>query len=108
MRNAYIGLLRCDGTEPPSGSGYARADPGDIGNQEIVFPAVNAPGYGVVTDYGLFERPYGGAPLRTWSLSEPVNVHPGTVPVIHNGRLLLGVDVTAQIAAQSYGEEDVD
>ena len=108
---SYIGLLRADGTEPPEKSGYARAALGEVdiwdiptipSQRQIVFPEVRDPGYGVITAYVLFNCPEVDAPpLYIWPLPEPVNVHMGTVPVIHNGPLLLGVDVTANIVIQS-------
>ena len=34
-------------------------------------------------------------------MPEPVNVHEGTIPVIYQGRLLLGIDVSANIILES-------
>lgn len=103
---AYIGLLRRDGTEPPREAGYKRAAAGDVDLWDIaklpytgqhIFPDVTAPGYGHIVEYAAYTAPEGGEPLIVWHLPEPVDCHKGTVPFIHEGRLLLGVDVSAEI-----------
>lgn len=111
-----IGLLRSDGSEPPVESGYKRAALGKLeisqipGISQIVFPDVHAPGYGTVTAFGAFYTKDGEdtPPLSIWLLPEPVNAHPGTVPVLHSGRLLLGVDVTANVAVTTMDVEDCE
>lgn len=106
----YVGLLRSDETEPPQESGYARALLKDVPwakisdipwDRDIVFPDVTAPGYGEVVYMALYQQPTGGKPLWVWPLPAAVNAHEGTVPVIHEGRLYLGVDVKARIILNS-------
>lgn len=102
----YIGLHLAGGKEPPVSLGYRRAEAGEtdlwklpyINNErQFVFPDVQDPGWGEVVGYAAYDRPEGGDPLYIWMLPATVNAQPGTVPVIHKGRLLLGVDVSAQI-----------
>lgn len=106
----YMGLLRSDETEPPQESGYARALLKDVPwekisdipwDRDIVFPDVTAPGYGEVVYMALYQQPAGGKPLCVWPLPVAVNAHQDTVPVIHEGRLYLGVDVKARIILNS-------
>ena len=107
---AYMGLLCGDGTEPDADAGYSRARVGEVSvldilalptEHQIVFNEITAPGCGLVSAYGAFEAPAGGEPLCIWTLPDPVNVHEGTIPVIYQGRLLLGIDVSANIILQS-------
>lgn len=99
----YVGLLRADGTEPESASGYQRVPaapetvPQFLQAQQIVFPDVTAPGYGEIVCVAAWKREFGGVSMTAWPLPEPVNVHEGVVPVLHKGRLLLGVDVRAKV-----------
>lgn len=112
MRNitVYIGLFRSDGTEPLPKAGYTRACLGEMDildvpqapqGRDIVFDDVTAPGWGHITEYRAYDCPEGGEALYIWPLSAPVHAHPETIPVIHDGRLLLGVDVSANIILQS-------
>lgn len=106
----FMGLLREDGTEPPAASGYTRVSVGkvlitSIGNipyaQQIVFPDVMPPGYGNITDLALFLEKEGGEAVVLWDLPEPIDVHQGVVPVIHNGKLWRGVDTKATVTIQN-------
>lgn len=110
---AYISLHRADGTEPVSASGYTRACMGEVDvwdvpelprKHNIVFNEVMDPGFGCITEYRLYNRPEGGEALFIWTLPEPVNTHAGTIPVIRDGRLLLGMDVSAQILMNSASQ----
>lgn len=100
----YVGLLRADGTEPDPASGYQRSivqGTSETVSQllkagQIVFPDVTEPGYGEVVCVAAWKREFGGVSLTAWPLPEPVNVHAGVVPVIHKGKLLMGVDVKAR------------
>ena len=107
---AYIGLFRSDGTEPLARAGYARACAGEMDlwdmpkipyQQKIVFDDVLAPGWGHITEYRLYDTPEGGEALYIWYLPAPVHAHPDTIPIVHEGRLLLGVDVSAKIILKS-------
>ena len=101
----YVGLLRLDGTEPEPASGYRRTivqgTPETVSQLlktgQIVFPDVTAPGYGEIVCVAAWKREFGGVSLTAWPLPEPVTVHEGVVPVIHKGRLLMGVDVKAKV-----------
>lgn len=101
----YIGLLRADGTEPDETSGYCRAiaqgtqaDFNRILEEgQTVFPDVTAPGYGLITAAAAWNTEEGGTTAAFWNLPEPVDVHPGVVPVIHKGKLYRGVAVQAEI-----------
>lgn len=100
----YVGLLRADGTEPENASGYKRTIVQGtsetvsqlLQNGQIVFPDVTEPGYGEIVCVAAWKREYGGVSLTAWPLPEPVTVHAGVVPVIHKGKLLMGVDVKAR------------
>lgn len=118
---AYMGLLRSDGTEPPKESGYARIPVGVVEvrfnfpernidcteiqklpfGKQIVFPDVAAEGYGAITTLALFFSQTGGDAVWLWPLPEPVDLKPGMIPFIHNGRLYKGVEVKARIVAKS-------
>lgn len=101
----YVGLLVSD-KEPPAESGYSRVRLEDVDildvptllkDRQIVFPDVTAPGYGLVTDICAFDE--GGELLYTWPLPESVDIHEGVVPAILDGRLVRGMDVSAQVIA---------
>lgn len=101
----HIGL-RVSGKEPPAESGYSRIPLGDMNildvptllkDRQIVFNDVTAPGYGLVTDICAFDQD--GELLYIWPLPEPVDVHEGVVPGIVDGRLIRGLDVSAQVIA---------
>lgn len=105
---AYIGLLGPSGKEPCPESGYSRVKLGDAdlwdapklldGNQ-LVFDEATAPGYGLISMISLYNAPEGDQPLYIWVLDEPVDVHAGVIPAVVNGRLIRGVDVSAQVIA---------
>lgn len=106
MAHAYIGLLRADGTEPDKASGYRRvmaeAEEGAtlatlLGSQQIVFPDVTAPGYGVICAAALYDREEAGEALCLWKFPEAVDVHQGIVPVIHKSRLWRGVETQVKV-----------
>lgn len=104
----YVGLLRADGTEPDSSSGYKRTivqgTPETVSQLlqtgQIVFPDVTEPGYGEVVAVAAWHREFAGVPICAWPLPESVTVHAGVVPVIHKGKLLMGVDVKARCVVQ--------
>lgn len=108
--HAYVALLCADGTEPPVGSGYVRADLGEIGAEQleqipmmhqIEFPDILAPGYKPISAFGVFDHPEHGKLLKLWQLPESVETNIGEVPVIHHGKLLRGIAVHARIVSQS-------
>ena len=116
MTKFYIGLLRADGSEPPRESGYARVPMGDVDvwgiakaatGDDHIFPDVLAPGWGEITAYAVYIAPEGGEKLLTWQLPKSVNCHAGTIPVIHNGKLLLGVDVSAEIKLYAVAAAEI-
>jgi len=99
MRSIYIGLQRCDGTEP-AGAGYRRIIVSGTGQlpyalrgQQIAFPAVSSPGYGIITAIAAYGQATGGEALQVWPMECPVDVHQGVVPVIWDGKLLRGVEM---------------
>ena len=104
----YIGLLRADGTEPVEASGYSRSIAQGtaetvshiLQNGQVVFPDVYDPGYGEIKSVAVWNHPEGGKPEMVWDLPEPVTVHAGVVPVIHKGKLFMGVDVKARCIVQ--------
>ena len=104
--NFFIALLRADGSEPSTDSGYTRSDMGEVDIFDLapavlqhnhIFSDVPAPGWGEITAYAVYDAPEGGNIMLMFGLPKPINCHAGTIPVIHNGRLLLGVDVSAEI-----------
>ena len=110
MVNAYIALLRADGTEPEAASGYRRSCLGEVDsieipqlleNRQIPFPDVTEPGYGEIVAVAVSDREERGQALWVWPLPEPVDVHPGVTPVIYNGKLYRGVAVQAKVVTQS-------
>lgn len=118
MRNidTYTALIYADGTEPAAETGYARAASGKTDafhlhevpyRNTIVFPEIREPGCGLVAGYAIYNSRVGGDLLYLWYFDTPVNVHAGTVPVIHNGKLFLGVDVSANINIISANEHSM-
>lgn len=116
MIDLHIALLRADGSEPPRDSGYARSPAGEVGiwdlakvatQEDHIFPDVPEPGWGEITAYAAYDAPEGGNLMLMFGLPKPVNCHAGTIPVIHKGRLLLGVDVTANIELHTVAAMEV-
>lgn len=110
MVNVYLALLRADGTEPESESGYERADlglydivskPDIFGGRQIVFPDVREPGYGMISAVALCDRKIDGNYLKVWRFSSEQNCHAGVVPVIYNGQLYRGMEVQAKVTMNS-------
>ena len=106
IKSMYVALLCADGTEPTGGSGYTRADLGEMPEDQldqipamhqIEFPDVCEPGYQPITAFAVYDQPKGGMRLKLWQLSQSVQVNVGEVPVIHHGQLLRGVAVQARI-----------
>lgn len=101
--NAYMCLLRADGSEPPAESGYCRAALGEIDTIElpqllqdrrILFPDVRKPGYGNIAAVGVSDRPGPGGPLLwCWPQEEALDFHEGVVPLIIDGKLCRGIDM---------------
>lgn len=107
---AYIALLHADGTEPDKASGYQRVCIGEVDaidiptvlqGRQIVFPDVTAPGYGYIAAITVSDWEKAGAALWVWPLPEPMDVHKGVVPVIHNGKLYRGMEVQAKAVVRS-------
>lgn len=107
---AYIGLLRTDGNEPSSESGYARVAMGNVAipdipglllRGQIVFNDVIAPGYGDIAAVALFQESENSPALWVWSLPSPVDVHEGVIPAIVNGQFIRGREVQAKVYLQS-------
>lgn len=105
--SVYAGLLVSD-KEPAAETGYSRVGLGDISildipwllkDRQIIFQNVATPGYGLVTEIAAFDAPEGGELLYTWPLPESVDVHEGVIPGIVDGRLIRGLDVSAQVIA---------
>lgn len=99
----YVGLLKEDGTEPPSGSGYIRPHTTEFDHvpeltefREFLFPAAVNTGYGLISSVGLYDSPDGGEPLKTLSLPGLVDVHEGVTPFLHEGKLLRGVEMSVR------------
>ena len=107
MFQAYIALLHPDGTEPDKRSGYCRTYIGETEETDleqllqtrwqVVFPDVLPPGYDIISACALFSQSAGGIPIDACGFPEARNVRPGVVPVIHQGRLWMGVDVQANV-----------
>lgn len=95
----FIGLL-CGDHEPDPSSGYARVE-GYL-TQTLAFNTSS--GYGMVTHIALYDDAEGGEPLKTIELPEPVDVHDGVIPIIHEGKLLRGIDITAKLKIHTSGQ----
>lgn len=98
----YIGLL-VGSYEPSPSTGYCRVE-GDL-SQTLGFPT--SKGYGIVTHIAVFATPHGGEPVETIELLQPVDCHIGVIPLLHEGKLLRGIDVTAQISLKSNAAASV-
>ena len=99
----YVGLLREDGTEPSSDSGYIRPYTTEFDHlpelnefREFLFPAAVSLGYGAVASVALFDVPEGGEPLKTWALPELVDVQEGVTPFLHGGKLMRGIEMSVR------------
>lgn len=111
----YIALMRemrdCHGAvsyvEPHPVTGYMRVQVPTVddaiacvsGSYPIEFDNLN--GYGWITHCAIMENATGGTPVSIVPLERPVYVEEGVVPILHKGRLLLGVDISASIASMS-------
>lgn len=106
--NTYIGLSTTvpndDGSnfiEPPSSSGYARAQIGSvnksksaqIANDSIIFfnEAINS-GFGTVYYFGAFESASGGTPFFIGRLQSAISIGSGYVPIFRRHQLVIGLD----------------
>lgn len=105
-RTVYVALL-ASAQEPGPETGYARAPVEDVDildvpymldDRQIVFNDVVMP-YGLIDSVAAYDAPEGGELLYTWPLPEPVDIHEGVVPAILDGRLVKGMDVSAQVIA---------
>lgn len=100
----YIGLLRCDGTEPPKEAGYQRIlasvnSPQDILYcDQIVFPDVQYPGYGVITAVAVYASECDPTFTEAWLLPTTWDFHEGVIPVVHKGVLYRCMEVQAEIS----------
>lgn len=94
----YIGLL-IGSNEPSPSTGYARVE-GDLG-QNVAFPL--SEGYGMVTHIALYDSADADRPVDTIALPEPVDVHAGVIPLVHNGQLFRGLDVTGHVTIRAAG-----
>lgn len=98
----YLGLLRDDGTEPPTESGYHRVEvttTEDAYVDTVAFPEVRAPGYGNITDVVLYDQLQNGNIVLLLPQPSAQNVHTGIIPFVRNGQLYRGVDVSASFVA---------
>lgn len=102
----YLGLLGVGMEEPLPETGYIRVPAGEVDlweaptmleGRQFVFPDVKAPGYGRIFCIGLYNAQVGGDLLYTWDIPELVDVHEGVIPAVVDGRLIRGVDVSAQV-----------
>ena len=109
MVNGYIGLMGDGFEEPPIEAGYRRVHSGEmnlweaptfLNDHQFVFPEATTPGYGNVFCVGLFNAEQAGELLYIWPLHEEVDVHEGVVPGLINGKLLRGIDVSAEVVAK--------
>lgn len=112
MINAYIVLLRADGTEPDAASGYRRICIGEVDmiavpqllqDRQISFPDVTAPGYGEIAAIAVSDRETKGPALWVWPLPEVLDVHEGVIPVICKGKLYRGVTAQVKTIVRSAG-----
>lgn len=104
--NAYVGLRNSAGSEPNSDSGYKRVhlgkilyltNPLSLFNIPAEFPQVQAPGYGIISEVAIYDRAEGGEPLWLFTQPEALDFHEDTIPIIQNGKLYRGVDVSAAV-----------
>lgn len=100
MAKYYVGLS-VNGKEPDASTGYARVGAESIEDAPAVFPPVTAD-CGNVTAIVVYGE--SGEVIRTIELPEPVNVHAGVIPIVQNGKLFRGVDVTAHVSIKAAGD----
>lgn len=106
MTRVYFGL-GCDNNhaEPSAESGYSRVDAEtsvdldsiSLSDLQLVFPESTGSGYGIVTSVMMFDSADAVEARRSWNLPEPADVHAGVTPVIHKGRLIRGIDISAKV-----------
>lgn len=107
----YIGLLKDVSNgyiEPDLTAGYGRTllgnynnsagqlmgspTSGKITNSQIIYFPEATGDWGTVTHFGLFTSAFGGTPLLWGTLSEPVNIPEGYVPLFRVGKLSISID----------------
>lgn len=109
----YFGLLnRINATdsgdlyaEPTRQSGYSRVKAGTFeeaveklsSGVPIIFN--DSMGYGPISHYAIFDSADGRGVLSVVRLEKTVDVENGTIPILRNGRLSLGVSFAVDAAA---------
>lgn len=110
MSSVYIGLLREDLTEPSKSTGYQRTYLGELEEidlqkilmeNQVVFPDVLFPGYGVIHFAALYLTGIGGQALDCFEFMDKYDIHEGVVPVIHKGKLWRGMDTKVTLNIQN-------
>ena len=105
----YLGLLDKEGREPDRALGYSRCSVGNVEiwdipmwpeNNMAVFNEVTS-SYGDIHAYCMYDCAEGGEPLYIWPVKEPLDIHEGVIPIINNGRLMRGVDVSIRFELES-------
>lgn len=107
--NYYIGLSRSapspDGggfSEPSSSTGYKRSKIGatetsgrTISNKETIFfneTVEGGGGYGTITHFGVFTSETGGTPTFTGSLTEPITIGEGYIPIFRAKKISITLE----------------
>lgn len=103
MAKYYVGLS-VNGKEPDVSTSYARVGVESIETAPAIFPPITAD-CGDVTAIVVYDETE--EVIRTIELAEPVNVHAGVIPIVQNGKLFRGLDVTAQISLKSNATASV-
>ena len=100
MAKYYVGLS-INGKEPDADTGYARVGVGIIEDIQAIFSPITAD-CGNVTAIVVYDE--NGEIVQTIELPEPVNVHAGVIPIVQNGKLFRGLDVTAYVSIKAAGD----
>lgn len=91
--------------EPSENTGYKRVEISSVdeavrclsGDYPIEF--TNLSGYGWITHYAVMDAQTGGNMISKISLKKIVYVDNDAIPILHKGKLLLGVDMSAKITS---------
>lgn len=91
--------------EPSENTGYKRVEISSVdeavrclsGDYPIEFN--NSSGYGWITHYAVMDAQIGGNVISKIPLKKRVYVDEEAIPILHKGKLLLGVDMSARITS---------
>lgn len=93
----WLGLLHADLTEPNADTGYARVSVDkDSMAEPVIFEEVTKD-CGLISFVAVYSSQDAKKPLKLIKLSHSESLVAGVIPIFKDRRLLLGVDVSAQI-----------